>query len=54
MGKNNSLFEWEVPKKIYLEPKTFSELKLMTISMKLQRIPAKQYFMPIIEKLYQN
>lgn len=38
IAKKYGLYEWEVPKKIHLEFKTFSELKLLTISMKIQRI----------------
>ena len=43
---------FEQPKKIYIESKPFSEMGLLTISLKIQRVKCRAYYKPIIDKLY--
>lgn len=42
----------EVPKKVFLIPKSFAEYNCLTTSFKLQRHHAKKTFLSEIEKMY--
>lgn len=53
-GKDGKVRSHEEPKKFYVEPKSFAELSLLTISLKTQRAKCRNFYMPIIEKLYKQ
>ena len=53
-GKEAKLFGFELPKAIHLEPVSFATLDLTTPSLKVKRGPAKDYYIDIINQMYQD
>lgn len=53
-GQGGKVRLHEEPKKLYIEPKTFAEQGLLTISMKTQRAKCRNQYKPIIDKLYEQ
>jgi len=51
-GKGAKLFGFEMPKAMLIEPHSFATFDLMTPSLKLKRVPAKERYDAAIKKLY--
>ncbi len=51
-AKAAKIFGFEKVRKLYIHPESFEESNLLTTTFKLKRNIAKNFFLPVINKLY--
>ena len=51
-AKAQKLWGFEKVRKLHLHPESFEESKLLTTTFKVKRNVAKDFFLPVINKMY--